>query len=154
MISRPLWIPNGLKSTMIDNGLLLDTCAMIWLAHDEPVAAGIDDVLLQAVDDNKKVAVSVMSAWEVGMLISKGRLPTTKSASAWFQDFAAAGQVEVLPASPEILIASSFLPQPIHNDPTDRILIATAREHDLTIVTRDRAILSYGALGHVKVLAC
>ena len=88
------------------------------------------------------------------MLISKGRLPTTKSASNWFFTFASAGRVTIEPASPEILIASSFLPQPIHNDPTDRILIATAREHDLTIITRDRAILSYGALGHVKVLAC
>lgn len=88
------------------------------------------------------------------MLISKGRLPTTKSASNWFLSFVNLGQTMIEEASPEILIASSFLPQPIHNDPTDRILIATAREHDLTIVTRDRAILSYGAAGHVKVLAC
>lgn len=139
---------------MTNNGLLLDTCAVIWLAHEEPVAPGIEEALLQAVDENRKVAVSVMSAWEIGMLISRGRLPTTKSASAWFRDFVAAGEVEVEPATPDVLIASSFLPQPIHNDPTDRILIATAREHDLTIITRDRAILSYGALGHVKVLAC
>ncbi|HTO31803.1 MAG TPA: hypothetical protein VL202_11575 [Pararhizobium sp.] len=32
--------------------------------------------------------------------------------------------------------------------------IATARERDLTIITRDRAILAYGAAGHVKTLAC
>lgn len=42
----------------------------------------------------------------------------------------------------------------LNNDPIDRILIATAREHDLTIITRDRAILAYGAAGHVKTLAC
>jgi PIN domain nuclease of toxin-antitoxin system len=52
------------------------------------------------------------------------------------------------------LVASSFLPQPVHNDPADRILIATAREQNLTIITRDRAILSYGAAGHVRTLAC
>jgi len=46
------------------------------------------------------------------------------------------------------------LPQLIHKDPIDRILIATARENDLTIITRDRAILSYGAAGHVRTLAC
>jgi PIN domain nuclease of toxin-antitoxin system len=49
---------------------------------------------------------------------------------------------------------SSYLPAPVHNDPTDRIIIATAREHDLTIITRDRAILAYGAAGHVKTLVC
>lgn len=104
--------------------------------------------------DGDQLCVSAMSAWEIGMLIGKGRLPTTKSAISWFNDFVEEVEMPVLPASPDILIASSFLPQPIHNDPTDRILIATAREHDLTIITRDRAILSYGALGHVKVLAC
>ena len=54
----------------------------------------------------------------------------------------------------EIFISSCFLPEPLHKDPFDRILIATAREHDLTIITRDRAILAYGAAGHVRTLAC
>ena len=88
------------------------------------------------------------------MLISKGRLPTTKTATDWVQDAVAALDAEVLSAGLPALINSSFLPQPIHNDPTDRILIATAREHDLTIITRDQAILAYGAAGHVRTLAC
>lgn len=88
------------------------------------------------------------------MLISKGRLATTRSAQAWFDAVIDALAAEPLETSLSILLASSFLPQPIHNDPTDRILIATAREHDLTIITRDRAILAYGAVGHVKTLAC
>ena len=133
---------------------LLDTCAMIWATNFAPVSREFLWVLSEAEVSRPSVSVSTISAWEVGMLISKGRLPTVKPALGWFNDFVAQKQVSVIEASPEILIASSFLPQPIHNDPTDRILIATAREHDLTIITRDRAILSYGALGHVKVLAC
>jgi PIN domain nuclease of toxin-antitoxin system len=138
----------------MSRGLLLDTCAMIWMAHDDPIEPEARMELVRTRRSGGVIAVSAMSAWEVGMLISKGRLPTTKSASSWFQTFVNSGQTIVEEASAEILIASSFLPRPIHNDPTDRILIATAREHDLTIVTRDRAILSYGAAGHVKVLAC
>ena len=88
------------------------------------------------------------------MLVARGRLPTTRTALGWFEDFVRNGRVSVETATPEILIASSYLPVPIHNDPTDRILIATAREHDLTIITRDRAILAYGAAGHVRTLAC
>ena len=88
------------------------------------------------------------------MLVAKGRLPTTKHALTWFNEFVAQMGALVLETSPTVLVASSYLPAPIHNDPTDRILIATAREHDLTIITRDRAILAYGAAGHVKVLAC
>jgi PIN domain nuclease of toxin-antitoxin system len=95
-----------------------------------------------------------MSAWEIDMLIARGRLPTTKSALAWFDDFVALGRVSIEASTPRVLIASSYLPTPIHNDATDRIIIATAREHDLTIITRDRAMLAYGAAGHVKTLAC
>jgi len=88
------------------------------------------------------------------MLVSKGRLNLTRSPLDWFARFADEQDLIVLDVSPQILVTSSFLPQPIHPDPADRILIATAREHDLTIITRDRAILAYGAAGHVRVLAC
>lgn len=102
----------------------------------------------------RQLNVSAMSAWEIGMLIAKGRLPTKKNALSWFADFVKDADVAVLDVTPQLLVESSFLPTPVHNDPTDRILIATAREYDLTIITRDRAILAYGAAGHVKTLAC
>jgi PIN domain nuclease of toxin-antitoxin system len=95
-----------------------------------------------------------MTSWELGMLVSKGRLPTTKHPLKWFEEFVRSASVEVEPVNPPILVSASYLPTPIHNDPIDRILIATAREQNLTIVTRDRAILAYGSAGHVKTLAC
>lgn len=88
------------------------------------------------------------------MLVAKGRLSITKPPLIWFQEAAHRMAAGVLDATPDILVAASFLPEPLHGDPADRILIATAREHDLTIITRDRAVLAYGAAGHVKVLAC
>ena len=88
------------------------------------------------------------------MLVSKGRLNLTRSPLDWFAGFANEQDLTVLDVTPQILVTSSFLPQPIHSDPADRIIIATARENALTIITRDRAILAYGAVGHVKTLAC
>lgn len=130
---------------------LIDTCAMIWATNLAPITGEATAVMTER---SAKLNVSVMSAWEVGMLVSKGRLPATKDALEWFENFVAQAAVSVLDVTPKVLVASSNLPQPIHNDPTDRILIATAREHDLTIITRDRAILAYGAAGHVRTLAC
>lgn len=98
--------------------------------------------------------VSAISAWEVGMLVAKGRLSLTRAPIDWFDSFLIDREASVLDVTPSILVAASFLPALIHNDPADRILVATAREHDLTIITRDRAVLAYGAAGHVKVLAC
>ena len=90
----------------------------------------------------------------MGMLVARGRISETKPPLKWYRDFLAEAQVVEQGVSSEIFVASSFLPQPIHKDPIGRILIATARQYDLAIMTRDRAILSYGAAGHVKVLAC
>jgi PIN domain nuclease of toxin-antitoxin system len=133
---------------------LFDTCLILYLARREALASKVEKVLAEASDRRDMLFLSAFSAWEIGMLVSKGRLSLTQAPLPWFRSFASEQELTVLEATPEILVASSFLPQPLHADPADRILIATAREHDLTIITRDRAILSYGVAGHVKVLAC
>lgn len=71
-----------------------------------------------------------------------------------FSEVIATPGVRVEALSPEVLIESSFLPGMLHRDPADRILIATARTYDLTLVTRDRTILEYSREGHVRALAC
>ena len=138
----------------MSKGLLLDTCAIIWIANDKEVSKAALDAVNAVSSDGGDLCVSAISAWEIGMLISRQKLPTTKHALAWFEDFVSAGNITVKDANPSVLVAASYLPEPLHNDPIDRIIIATAREHDLTIVTRDRAILGYGAAGFVKTLAC
>jgi PIN domain nuclease of toxin-antitoxin system len=51
-------------------------------------------------------------------------------------------------------INASYLPAPIHSDPGDRMIIATAREMNVPVLTRDRKILAYAAAGHVQALSC
>lgn len=139
---------------MAKNNLLLDTCAVIWMTQGEAIAQTAVDAIHKAVSSGGSLRVSVMTAWELGMLVSKGRLPSTKHPLRWFDEFVRSASVDVEGVDPPILVAASFLPPPVHNDPMDRILIATARERDLTLVTRDRAILAYGTAGHVKTLLC
>ena len=127
---------------------------MLWIVNGAPLGHEASVVVSTSREEIGTLHVSAMSAWEIGMLISKRRLPTTKDAMTWFDEAIEMIGATVADLSLPALIASSFLPQPIHNDPTDRILIATARQYDLTLVTRDRAILAYGAAGHVKTLAC
>jgi len=62
--------------------------------------------------------------------------------------------VRLAEMSPDLMIASSYLPGRPPNDPFDRIIAASARELGATIVTRDRALLDYGAQGHVSVVEC
>lgn len=133
--------------------LLLDTCAVLYTSEGR-LADNALSALDLAFDEGEPVRVSAITAWEVGLLASRGRLPTATPPSRYFAEFVGQPGIRLEPATPSILIDSSFLPTPIHGDPADRIIIATARALDLTIVTSDRLILDYAARGHVRALAC
>lgn len=98
--------------------------------------------------------VSTVTAWEMAMLVARGRISETRNAKRWYDDFRNEAQLGEQPVTADIFMASCELPYLAHKDPIDRILIATARKIDLTIITRDRVILAYGAAGYVKTLAC
>jgi PIN domain nuclease of toxin-antitoxin system len=103
---------------------------------------------------NRCLHVSPFSAWEVGMLVKKRKIALTMPPARWFSYVADHPAVTLVSLSHEILIESSFLPAEPPGDPADRIIIATARQSGLVIVTRDRLIVDYAAQGHVRVLPC
>lgn len=136
--------------------LLLDTCAAIFVANgDEMQARGHDEILAAARGEG--VLVSVVSAWEIGLLGAARRkhpvqfLPDAKT---WFARLLAQAGIRLAPFTPEIAIELSELPGNFHADPGDRLLVATARALGVPIVTRDRHILAYARAGHVRAIAC
>lgn len=133
--------------------LLLDTCAIIYLSTGQEIDAAAKVAINDAAWQNN-VYVSPISAWELGKSLSRNELRTAKESLDFFREFLSRSQATLSALNPEVLMSSSFLPNPIHKDPMDRIIIATARINNYTVVTSDRAILDYGASGHVKVLAC
>lgn len=134
--------------------LLLDTCAAIWLAEDAPLSAAAVAALDNAYDRGEKVVLCPITAWEIGLLVSRGRMPSIINPAAWYRRLAGDASVRTAELTGDILINASMLPGIIHKDPADRIIIATAREYGLTIVTRDWAILDYAAQGYVSAIAC
>lgn len=138
------------------NPLLLDTCALMWLAGItlEGRLGPIEDALDAAEEAGQDVLVSPITAWELGMLSAKRRVPISSPVNIWLDRTMDLGGLRWAQLSPDVLVGASFLPTPVHDDPADRIIIATAREYGLRIVTRDRRILDYAAQGHVMALAC
>ena len=134
--------------------LLLDTCAAIWITEGEAISPEATLEINRAAAESRPVYLGIYTARERAMLSSKHKLTSPLTPKIWFDRLASRPEVEVVPLTSDILIESSFLPGTIHRDPADRIIIATARALDLTIITRDRLILDYAAKGHVRALPC
>jgi PIN domain nuclease of toxin-antitoxin system len=138
----------------MDVPLLLDTCAAIWFAEDEDMSDAAFEALDHAFDTGAAVYVSPITAWEVGLLAARGRIAFPIAPQLWFQRLMNVRGIELAELSPELLMASSFLPGMLPRDPADRILAATAREFGYKLVTRDRPLLAYADQGHIQALAC
>lgn len=134
--------------------LLWDTCAAIWIYEKAKLAKDAVDAMAAAHREGVPSYISPMTAWEVGMLTARGRLQLLIRPERWFANLFEVPGVHLADLSPNILIASSCLPGKPPNDPTDRILVATARELGATLITRDRALIRYGEQGHVAVVEC
>jgi PIN domain nuclease of toxin-antitoxin system len=134
--------------------LLLDTCAAIWLAEAEPVAREATKVLEDAYDAGAGVYISPITAWEIGLLNSRGRLSLLIKPQLWFERLFDVLGFRLADMSPQLLIASSFLPGTPPRDPADRIMAATAREYGYRLVTRDRLLLAYAEQGHIQAVFC
>ena len=138
--------------------MLLDTCAFIWFVTGQKMSADALDIIHEA-DLRGELLVSPVSAWEVGLL-SKSRgdrqlfYSFHPDPQTWFRESMAKAGIGIAPFTPEMAIASSYLPGQLHNDPSDRMLIATARELGIPLVTRDAKIITYAAEGWLDVIAC
>ena len=142
----------------LPRAVLLDTCAVIWLANGDPLAGPAVAAITNA-GATEGVFVSPISAWEVGLLSKPeaGRrlavqfIPDPKT---WFANLMAGPAIWQASLTPEIAIDASYLPGNFHGDPGDRFIVATARHLGVPIVTRDRRIMAYAQEGHVQVIAC
>lgn len=138
-----------------DAPLLLDTCAIMYITQAKPIRPEASAAMVEAGESG--LLVSPVSAWEIGLLARPGRRRVIDFAPdplTWFRIFLDRSRAGLAPFSIEIAITASHLPEPLHGDPADRLLIATARSLDACLVTRDKAILDYAALGHVRAIAC
>ena len=133
--------------------LLLDTHVWIWVM--EGAAREVADSARRAVEEaaeRNRVLVSAISVWEVAMLEAKGRIRFSLQLAEWVRRALNAPGVHLTGLTPEVAIESTRLPPPVHGDPADRILIATALKSGATLVTRDHAIVDYGRRGLLSVL--
>lgn len=135
------------------NPLLLDTHVLVWLMEgDERLSAALRSAATQAQQRNA-LYVSAITPWEIAMLVAKGRLRLKRDVGDWIDAALGLPGVRLAPLLPAISVASTRLPWPVHSDPADHILIATARHMDATLATADQALLRFAEEGWLRCLA-
>jgi PIN domain nuclease of toxin-antitoxin system len=134
--------------------LLLDTHVWIWLVRGEGrIPEDILELIFAAAGAGS-MFLSVMSIWELSLLDAKRRITLNVPCLTWVRTALDRSGALTVPLTSEVAVSCHQLPGQLHSDPVDRMLVATARIEDLTLVTRDRAILDYAAQGHVRALPC
>ncbi len=130
--------------------IVLDTHALIWWVDGSAqLSARAKRLINKTLKDGGEVIVSSMSAWEIAMLISRGRLVLSMDVDSWLDEVARIDGVRFMSVDNEIGVKSTQLPGAFHKDPADRMIVATARKLSVPLVTADDKIQHYE---HVKTV--
>lgn len=119
--------------------LLLDTHVFLWLQTEPRRIGGALDTLRSEEHD---LLLSAASSWEIAIKHGLGRLSLPVPPSAYVPSRAQRSGVDLLAVEHADALAVAEL-APHHRDPFDRLLIAQARRHELTLVTADAALGRY-----------
>ena len=118
--------------------LLLDAHTLLWWLGNDATLSGVARIAIAAPEND--VLVSAATVWEIAIKRALGKLNAPPGIAAVL----AAGGFSELPVAGVDGEAAAALPAH-HRDPFDRILVAQAQRHGLTIVTRDPGFVAYGA---------
>ena len=120
--------------------MILDTCALLWLVGQRE---NLSDATLNAIEKSSNIAVSAITAFEIGQKYKRGLLELPLAPIPWFERALRVHRLTPLHLTPDICLRATELPD-IHKDPFDRLIIATASAFDLAVVTKDPVFERYG----------
>jgi PIN domain nuclease of toxin-antitoxin system len=123
--------------------IVLDTHVWLWwLSNPEklsPAAAERIEKETQA----SGIRISSISVWEIAMLVAKGRLELAVDITEWFAVTESLSFVKFIPVNNSVAVQAVRLPGHFHDDPADRIIVATAMVSSASIISADNKIRGY-----------
>jgi len=123
--------------------IVLDTHAWIWFTSKPEALSKKAKKAVDAAVKEKNVLVSSISVWEVALLVNKKRLKLSMDVTDWIAKSESLPFIQFIPVSNSIAVKSVNLPQPLHQDPADRIIIATALSIGAPLITKDKRMADY-----------
>lgn len=125
--------------------IVLDTHALIWWVNgDRQLSAkALNAIRKEAARAEGQLLVSVISTWEIALLVQRGRLTLTMDLGDWIGTVATIDAIQFVPVDNEIAMQSARLPGDFHPDPADRMIVALARHLTVPLVSGDARIRAY-----------
>ena len=133
--------------------LLLDTHVLIWVVEGLATLPRESRDVVDEAARSHGLAVSAISFWEVAMLHARGRISLSRPIGEWRARVLAVPGLDEATVTGDVGIEAVQLPGELHDDPADRLIVATARLAGMRLATRDARLLHYGAAGHVMAVA-
>ncbi len=122
--------------------ILLDTHTWIWSNSATGMLSDKVKRRIKGTPTDQR-AIASISIWEAAMMTNKGRINIKIDQKVWIDSAIKNTGLRVIELSPEIAVESCDLPGIFHRDLADRIIVATARIHNFTLLTKDNKILEY-----------
>lgn len=123
--------------------IVLDTHVWVFFVSNPDVLSTKAKRSLDSAMKENGILISSISVWEVALLVAKERLQLSLRVTDWIRKSEALPFMTFVPVDNSVAIKSVNLPQPLHHDPADRIIIATAISMGAPLVTKDEKILKY-----------
>ena len=129
--------------------IVLDTHIWIWYINLE--WERFPPAWLDAIETAEQVGISSVSCYEVALAEQRGRLLLPCQVDEWFTDALAPSGISLFPLTPQIASCAVNL-SPIHRDPFDRIIIATAIEYQAYLASIDGYFRQYPELKNLLMI--
>lgn len=126
--------------------IILDTSALIrWICVPDKLSKKARKEIEERIK-KEQILVSSISVWEIALLIKKGRIGFFIEPDTWLEEVEDLPYFRFIPVDNKIAAKSANLDGNFHQDPADRMIVATALIYGATIITSDRKILDYKAV--------
>ncbi len=122
--------------------ILLDTHVLVWWLTQAPGLSASAKRAIQRNSARGEIAVSAISVLEIATAVRRGRLQFTVPVAQWLADMRCIPELRLEPVSADIAALAGSLPEPMHGDPADRIIAATATVLSAALVTADARLRS------------
>ena len=123
--------------------IFIDTHVLLWSILAPQNLSAKAKKILKKEEEEKSVFASAISVWEIYLLVKKGRISLSTDTDSWIEDVERLNFLHFIPIDNRIAARSVTLPGDFHGDPADRMIVATAREKGMVIITKDERIRKY-----------